>query len=219
MKILLLALCGLLVAGAPATGRADAPDTAAQQRARIAADRAEVEANFKAQEKACYNKFGVNDCLSKARALRREALADLRRQEVSLNDADRKLKGAERQREIEERSATATAPRPGQPATARPDQGEREAQAAKRAADRSAHESKLASQPDRSTPAQQRIAQQEAQRKRMESDRARSAAEAAQAAKRREEQRIQSQQHRESVEHRLADDKKPLANPLPQPTN
>ena len=221
MKNLLAALLALAAACAAVPGRSqDVPDSETAQRARIAAERAQVEANFKTQEKSCYRKFAVNECLSAARALRREALADLRRQEVSLNDADRKRQGAQRQREIEERSATAGPPRPGQPATSsRSDQGAREAQAAKRAADRSDRESKLASQPDRAAQARQRIAQQEAQRKRMESDRGRAAAEAAQAAKRREEQRAEAQQHREAVERRLAEQKKPPADPLPQPAN
>jgi hypothetical protein len=213
----MLVLCGFIIAAGPLAAQADAPDTAAQQRARIAFDRAEVEANFKTQEKACYSKFAVNDCLSAARAVRREALADLRRQEVSLNDADRKRKGAERQREIEERSATALPSAPGQAAKPRPDQGEREAQAARRAADRTAREASLASQPDRAAQARQRLAQQDAQRRRMEADRGHAAGDAAQAAKRREEQRIQAQQHRDSVDHRVAEQKKRPAQPLPQP--
>lgn len=75
-----------------------------EERARIAAERAKADAQFAQDEKACYAKFAVNDCQNEARARRREALADLRRQEVSLNDAQRKRKGADRIRSIEERA-------------------------------------------------------------------------------------------------------------------
>ena len=82
----------------------DAEDPAAA-RAHISAERSQVEAAFRLQEKGCYSKFAVNDCLKAARAQRRETLADLKRQETSLNDADRKRKGAERQRALEEKAA------------------------------------------------------------------------------------------------------------------
>jgi colicin import membrane protein len=44
---------------------------------------------------ACYQRFAVNDCLLDSRRARREVMADLRRQEVSLNDAQRKRRAAE----------------------------------------------------------------------------------------------------------------------------
>ena len=80
-------------------------ESAAAERARIAAERGKAEAAFRVQEKACYGKFAVNDCLSAAKAQRRQVLADLRRQEISLNDAQRKRKAAERLRELDQRSA------------------------------------------------------------------------------------------------------------------
>lgn len=75
------------------------------ERERITAERAKVEAAFGEQEKACYGKFSVNDCVDAARGKRRQALADLRRQEIHLNDAQRKRKADERLRELEQRKA------------------------------------------------------------------------------------------------------------------
>ena len=99
MKKLLLWLAAAVVAQAVL---AQDQGDAAAQRARIAAERAQVETRFRTDQKDCYGLFAVNDCLNAAKARRREAMADLRRQEISLNDAERKRKGAERQRQIEE---------------------------------------------------------------------------------------------------------------------
>lgn len=93
----------LLLLGLPL--RAQEPAETAAERARISTERGKAEATFTAQEKACYGKFAVNDCIAAARAQRREALADLRRQEVGLNDLERKRKAAERLREIDARRA------------------------------------------------------------------------------------------------------------------
>lgn len=75
------------------------------ERERIRSERARIEAAFAEQEKACYSRFAVNDCIDDARARRRAGLADLRRQEVSLNDQERKRKADERLREVQERQA------------------------------------------------------------------------------------------------------------------
>ena len=61
------------------------PDAVSAERARITAERSRADAAFTAQEKVCYGKFAVNDCIDTARAKRREAMAELRRQEIALN--------------------------------------------------------------------------------------------------------------------------------------
>ncbi len=66
----------------------------AQQRVWIAATRANYDTQFKAQEIACYQRFAVNDCLIDSRRTQREVMADLRRQEILINDAQRKRRGA-----------------------------------------------------------------------------------------------------------------------------
>ena len=75
------------------------------ERTRINAERLKLETAFNTEDAACYKKFLVNNCLDKVKVRRREALADLRRQEISLNAQDRHLKGAEQIRKTEEKSS------------------------------------------------------------------------------------------------------------------
>lgn len=75
------------------------------ERARISAERARLEAGFLAEDAACYKKFAVNSCLGDVNSRRREAMADLRRQEISLNDEERRIRGAEQIRKTEEKSS------------------------------------------------------------------------------------------------------------------
>jgi len=65
------------------------------ERARIAQQRAQHEAVFTNAEVACYRRFAVSDCLRDARKNRRSALDELRRQEVVLNDEERRIKGSQ----------------------------------------------------------------------------------------------------------------------------
>ncbi|MBG6073096.1 MULTISPECIES: hypothetical protein [unclassified Polaromonas] len=60
------------------------------QRATIAAERNRLEASFLTEDSACYKKFAVNSCLENVNARRDVAMANLRRQEILLNDAQRK---------------------------------------------------------------------------------------------------------------------------------
>lgn len=96
------------------TGLADAQTVAPQgppqdgmaaQRARISAERTRLEAGFAAENAVCYEKFAVNSCLDKISAKRREAMAELRRQEILLNDEERKLRGEEQMRKTREKSS------------------------------------------------------------------------------------------------------------------
>ena len=79
------------------------PIRAQEERARIAAERAQIEKRFAGEEAQCYRKFGVTDCLQESRKRRRQDLGDLRRQELSLNDADRKRRAADQVRKGEEK--------------------------------------------------------------------------------------------------------------------
>ena len=128
--VLLLALFAL----APAWSQEGEAERA--QRARISAERSQADAAFLADEKACYGKFAVNDCINDARSRRRAVLADLRRQEISLNDAQRKRRAAEKLRSIEERSREQRQGAVDHRAKAAEGQRDREERAAQRAADR-----------------------------------------------------------------------------------
>lgn len=109
---------GLLLCASPwvtAQTTAPAPAAAASsvapafsidtERSRIAADRARLEAGFLAEDAACYKRFAVNNCLTEVNGRRREAMADLRRQDIELNDLERRTRAAEQLRKTEEKSS------------------------------------------------------------------------------------------------------------------
>ena len=98
-----IAACLALVLGVVA--QAQPLDTDAQ-RARILLERKAIEAQFATDEVACYQRFAVSDCLTQLRRDKRNAVSDLRRQEVLLNLADARAKGAEQISRREGRVAT-----------------------------------------------------------------------------------------------------------------
>lgn len=98
-------LCCFLLNHALAQTGAASPQEEAFERARIAEQRSQLEASFAAEEAVCQRKFFVNACLNEARGRQREALTDLRRQEVLLDDADRKRKAADQLEKIEEKGS------------------------------------------------------------------------------------------------------------------
>ena len=71
------------------------------ERRRISGERAALEAGFARESSACYKKFLVNNCLEQVNLRRSDAFADLRRQEIVLNDQYRKFKGAEAVKNLE----------------------------------------------------------------------------------------------------------------------
>ena len=75
------------------------------QRATIAAERNRLEAGFLNEDTACYKKFAVNNCLENVNARRRSIMADLRRQEIELNDEQRKSKAELQIRKSQDKSS------------------------------------------------------------------------------------------------------------------
>ncbi len=103
---------GLAAAVAWGQGNADAdpganpaPDPFALEHQRIDALRDQKTKAFDEQEKACASKFAVTDCENAIKAQRREMLADFRRQEVTINDAQRKQKAAQRTQATADKAA------------------------------------------------------------------------------------------------------------------
>ena len=92
---------GLLMAciAVQAQSRSDA------EHLRISNERSRLEAAFALEDTACYKRFLVNSCLDEVKGRRRDVLADLRRQEIVLNDEARKSKAAEQLQKIEDKSA------------------------------------------------------------------------------------------------------------------
>lgn len=75
------------------------------QRTAISAERSRMEAGFLSEDVACYKKFAVNSCLGKVNSRRREAMSDFRRQEIFLNDAERRIKGENQLRKTQEKAS------------------------------------------------------------------------------------------------------------------
>ena len=105
-KLFLWWFAGAIGFSAMAQSSDDLASAAAdRERERITAERIELEARFDAEEAACYKKFAVNSCLNAIKPRRREAMAQLRLQEVALNDQKRKQKAAEQIQKTEEKSS------------------------------------------------------------------------------------------------------------------
>lgn len=108
MKLLVIAyFFAALTANVSAQG--PSPDgqqnTINAQRRAISAERDRLERGFLTEDAACYKKFAVNNCLGDVNVRRRESVAELRRQEILLNDEERKIKGAEQFRRAEEKAS------------------------------------------------------------------------------------------------------------------
>lgn len=99
-----LATWGVVALAQPAAP-AEAPSTRDVERTRINSERARLEAGFLAEDAECYKKFAVNSCLGKVNERRREAMGDLRRQELLLNDEERRIRGGEQIRKTEEKQS------------------------------------------------------------------------------------------------------------------
>ncbi|KQT10625.1 hypothetical protein [Ramlibacter sp. Leaf400] len=193
----------LATACAALPGGAQQPADDAAERARISAGRRQAEAEFEEAHKACYRKFAVNDCIGEAKVRRREVLAQLRRQELALNEVERQRKSEERlrdlaQREAEQRERTATPP--AAPASAAQEQGGREAAQAASPASRpaSAAAPARAARAPRTpnTPPQPDT----------------------QANQRRHDQRVQqAQEHKARIEKKAAESTRKDVRPLPVP--
>ncbi|WP_374663119.1 hypothetical protein [Ramlibacter sp.] len=124
-------------------------DDEAAERARIGVERATVEQRFAAEERDCQTRFAVNDCLRAARKRRADAMADLRRQEQTLDDAARRQRAAQRQVELDERQSPERREAEARERRERlAAQAERQAQAEQEAARRAARAASAARSPE-----------------------------------------------------------------------
>jgi colicin import membrane protein len=97
---------GLMLAGAvlAQTAPVQSVEQADALLAQVAKDRAAAENDYAASEQVCYSKFFVNNCLDKAKELRRVRLAELRVTEVDANYFKRKHAVEVRDHELEDRN-------------------------------------------------------------------------------------------------------------------
>jgi len=180
------------------------------ERARIASERSAAESKYLAEEKVCYLRFAVSDCLKDAGARRRATLADLRRQDLSLSDAERKVKGAERLKKIEEKEVDKQDQEAQKRARVINDQRTREERAAKKAD--AATDNGATAQ----SRVQTRLGKEQSAADRA-AERASRAASAAAKVSKREEKIKEAAEHRKRLEKKELERTKPSAKPLPLP--
>jgi colicin import membrane protein len=209
MAFLLAALSGL--AGAQTAAPQASPENIDAERAKISAERVRLEAGFLTEDAACYEKFAINSCLGKVNSRRREAMASLRRQEILLNDEERKIRGAQGLRRIEEKSSPENlqeaADRRARAAEDYQSRLEREKikqqeRASAPAAEKAAHEASAEKLLDRQKKARSRTDKQAA---------------AAEEAKKFEERQKQAQEHRAQHERDQLSRPQPPVKSLPLP--
>ena len=91
----------LCLLAAPALAQADA-------RAELEARRDVQAAEFDRQEQACSAQFAVTDCVNRVKARRIAVMAEFRKQENALNDADRRQRAQDELQRLEQRKAERT---------------------------------------------------------------------------------------------------------------
>lgn len=198
-------LCiGAAVCCAAAGGQAAPADDERAERARITAERAQVERAFDSREQDCRTRFAVNACVDAANRERREALGHLRQQEMLLDEARRKERAAERMQSI---------------------RGKVSRDDARRRRDAEGRISRAASAPaapqPRASGARAESTTPEAARKPRPAETAAARAEAARKSAAYEKRQAETRAHREAVERRNAERaaEGKTARPLPVPAS
>jgi hypothetical protein len=102
--VLFLFCCGLSLGAAMAQSPDQEKVNNALERSKIAAERERLEAGFQAEETVCKSRFAVNACLQEIRPRRNAAMADLRRQDLLINESDRKARAADQVQKTEDKS-------------------------------------------------------------------------------------------------------------------
>jgi colicin import membrane protein len=179
------------------------------ERTRIQQERDALDLSFRSEEVACYQRFAVTDCMVKIRAVRREAVADLRRQEISLNSTDAKRKAAEQIARIEEKSSLqAVADEAARVAEAQAAQAERQRVFDEKAAAR------VVTAADEAARLKE-VKEREARRAEALADRAAMQSEAPAEQKKFDDKQLEAQQKKASNLKQQAQPKDPKVKPLP----
>ena len=169
-------------------------------RSRLAQERKEIETRYSLQEAACYKKFAVSNCLKIVKTEKSEALIEIKRKELVLNDLLRE----ERKAKIEEKKAS-------QKRSITTENGNLTSKTIK---------SITAEEKNRAQLASNRV--DEANRKRRASEakavqRAEKGKQAAELASKHQQKLKEAQEHKVAVEQKNASSTKPKAAPLPIP--
>ena len=205
-------LTGMLLlawAQACAQGGTD-PASIQVERTRILVQRQRELTRYAQEEQACTAKFFANDCVAGVKKRRRETLADLQRQEIALNDAERRRKAVQ---QLEQRQTQTT-----QAAASPPDLAASKGPAAVRLQQKT--QDKVQTQQQSEAAAQARARAQAQKKKEHEEQDAAVASKAALAAKNQQQyqkKRDEAAQHKADLLERQKAKTKPAASPLPDP--
>lgn len=86
---------------AHAQGSDEVPETIAKERATLSAKRSAIVAEFELRSQQCWQRFAVNDCISKARRIRRVELEPIRQAELMLNEQERQWRTQQRNERVQ----------------------------------------------------------------------------------------------------------------------
>lgn len=192
-------------------GSTDSQELAEQER--IAQERSKEVKAYDVAKAECYQRFAVENCLTAERNQHLARMADLKRQDLSLGDVQRKRRGAEQLLRTEARTSNAQQEQTArQRGAALANEAERQKrQAAQPAAQQAAA---LAAQGRSQTSARKQTAQQN-----KATERQKKAAQAAQAKARSAQRAKDADTHRANVQNRQANSKKKPSASLPVPAN
>lgn len=102
MKKLFFCLLVLTMASTVISVHSDvlSADLEISKRSKLTQERARIESEFALKESACYKNFVVDACLRQANTDKRSALAEIKRQELAVNDLQRQKKKAELEKKV-----------------------------------------------------------------------------------------------------------------------
>lgn len=213
MKNIVLALL-IGLSGTPLWAQSGATTGGADldaERARLAEERKAISARYDTDRAACYKKFAVEGCLEESRQRRRLATDDIKRQEASINDFERKRRGAAALDKLEQKQTDARSKdTEAQREQSVKSQQEREQRAAEHAAGRTQAAAEAADKQRQFDDKQRAHAEEQAKA-------ARRSAEAPAARQAYEDKLKRAEQQRIESEKRNAAKTKPRSAPLPDP--
>lgn len=217
MKI--LAACTLALLAACSAHAQDADAERNRERERIRSERTAADARYAEAKRACNARFAVNDCVDRATRAHNTTVGELRRQELLINDAERRQRADERLRELEERnSPQARKEAEERRARAAADQKEREAEAAGKARKRAQQQEERAAHPlAAKSPSGPSGPQGSARAPGQSKGSPLSAEEAASNRAAYEARLREAEEHKAEVRERIATRAKPAASALPIP--
>ncbi|GAA4355895.1 hypothetical protein GCM10023165_48490 [Variovorax defluvii] len=181
------------------------------ERARLAEERKALDQRHTQEQAACYKTFAVQGCLDDSRRRYRADTEHIKRQEASINDIERKRRGAAALDRLEEKKTT---PRPQDTAAERERALKAQEERERRAADHAEDRARMAAEAEGKQRQFERKQREYAEKQAKAAQRRGEAAAKSEASDRRLER---AEKHRLDLERRNAQNTKPRAAPLPTP--